>query len=103
LPLLRTKKEVFIWLKDGKKTIDIRKGKSSRGDVAYFFSGPYQLQLRIIKKETGWLNDLVHLDNFKLIIPCAETPVEAINYLRRLYSNYDGVFTAYYVDQENRK
>jgi len=100
LPLLRTKKEVFIWLKEGKKTIDVRKGKPYRGDFAYFFSGPYQLQLRIIKKETGLLTDLVHFDNFKCIIPRAETPLEAIRYLRRIYSDYEGVFTAYYVSQE---
>ena len=101
LPLLRIKKEVFIWIKEGRKTIDVRKGKPYRGDVAYFFSGPYQLQLRIIKKETGRLTDLVHLDNFKRVIPCAETPIEAIKYLRRLYGDYEGVFTAYYVSQEN--
>ena len=101
LPLLRIKKEVFIWIKEGKKTIDVRKGKPYRGDVAYFFSGPYRLQLRIIRKETGRLTDLVHLDNFKRVIPCAETPIEAIKYLRRLYGDYEGVFTAYYVSQEN--
>jgi hypothetical protein len=101
LRLLLTKKDVFIGLKEGKKTIDVRKGKPYRGDVAYFFSGPYQMQLRIIKKETGRLTDLVHSDNFKSVIPCAETPVEAIRYLQRLYSDYEGVFTAYYVSQEN--
>jgi ASC-1-like (ASCH) protein len=101
LPLLRAKKEVFIWLKEGKKTIDVRKGKPCRGDVAYFFSGPYRLQLRIIKKETGRLTDLVDLDNFKRVIPSAKSPVEAIRYLERLYSDYEGVFTAYYVSQEN--
>ena len=101
MPLLRAKKEVFIWLKEGKKTIDVRKGKPYRGDVAYFFSGPSQLQLRIIKKETGRLTDLVRLDNFKRVIPSAKSPVEAIRYLERLYSNYEGVFTAYYVSQEN--
>jgi hypothetical protein len=97
LPLLQTKKEVFIWLKEGKKTIDIRKGNPYRGDVAYFLSGPNKLQLMIVKKETGRLADLVRLDNFKRVIPCAETPADAIQYVQGLYGGYDGVFTAYYV------
>jgi len=97
LPLLRTKKEVFIWLKEGKKTIEIRKGKPYRGDIAYFISGPNELQLKIIQKETGRLTELVRSDNFRRVIPCAETPAEAVAYLRGLYGDYDGVFTAYHV------
>ena len=97
MPLLRTKKEVFMWLKEGKKTIDVRKGKPYRGDVAYFMSGPYKLQLKIFKKETGRLTEIVRSDNFRCVIPCAETPAEAVVYLRWLYGDYDGVFTAYHV------
>jgi hypothetical protein len=100
LPLLRTKKEVFMWLKEGKKTIDIRKGKPYRGDVAYFLSGPYKLQLMIVKRETGLLTDLVRLDNFKRVIPFAETPADAIRYVQGLYGGYDRVFTAYHVSTE---
>jgi hypothetical protein len=99
LPLLRTKKEVFVWLKEGRKTIDIRKGTPHYGDIAHFLSGPYKLQLKITKKESGMLTDLVRSDNFTCVIPSAQTLTEALNYLRGLYGgDVDGVFTAYYVE-----
>jgi ASC-1-like (ASCH) protein len=97
LPLLRTKKEVFEWLKEGKKTIDIRKGNPHSGDIAVFEAGPHVLRLKIAKRELGRLTDLVRSDNYKEVIPSAETLEDAVDYLRRLYGDYDGVFTAYYV------
>jgi ASC-1-like (ASCH) protein len=97
LPLFLTKKEVFEWLKIGKKTIDIRKGTPQRGNIAVFQSGPHTLRLKIVKKETGRLTDIVQLDNYQLVIPSAEGMGDAIVYLRRLYAAYDGFFTAYYI------
>ncbi len=100
LPLLFAKKEVFIWLKDGKKTIDIRKGTPKQGSVAIFQSGPFTLTRKVLKTETGLLNELVCNDNFKQIIPAATALGDAITYLRGLYGNYDGVFTAYYLSSK---
>ncbi len=100
MPLLRTKKEVFKWLNEGKKTIDIRKGKPHRGEIAVFEAGPHVLRLKIAKRELGRLTDLVRSDNYKEVIPSAETLENAIDYLRRLYDDYDGVFTAYYVEPQ---
>ena len=97
MPLLRTKKEVFEWLKQGKKTIDIRKGKQCRGEFAFFQSGHEMLRLRITKRETGRLTELVREDNYWLVIPSAKTLGDAIIYLRALYGNYNGFFTAYYI------
>jgi ASC-1-like (ASCH) protein len=97
LPLLRTKKEVYEWLKQGKKTIDIRKGKPLRGEIAVFEAGPHMLRLKIVRKESGRLLDLVRADNYRLIIPYAETLESAIDYLRNLYDDCDGIFTAYHV------
>jgi len=98
LPLLRTKKEVFEWLKQGKKTIDIRKGNPYRGEIAVFAAGPHVLRLKIAKRESGRLTDLVRLDNFRQVIPSAVVLGDAVDYLRRLYGDYDGVFTAYFVE-----
>jgi ASC-1-like (ASCH) protein len=98
LPLLRTKKEVFQWLKIGKKTIDVRKGPARNGEIAYFISGPHELKLKILRKESGLLEELVRSDNYQKIIPYAETLEEALMYLRALYSNNDGIFTSYYLD-----
>ena len=53
--------------------------------------------MRILKKQTGKLTEVVRLDNFRLIIPSALILDDAIAYLQGLYIGYDDVFTAYYV------
>jgi ASC-1-like (ASCH) protein len=97
MPLFRVKKEVLTWVKNGTKTIEIRKGNPKRGDVAFFSSGPYQLKLCITKKETGKINEVIRTDNYLSIIPTAKTPKEAIGYLQNLYRTDKGIFTAYYL------
>ena len=97
MPLFRTKKEAFEWLTSSKKTIDVRKGNPHRGEVAVYLSGRKVLRMRIIKKETGKLSEVVRLDNYRLVIPSAVALDDALAYLRGLYVGYDGVFTAYYI------
>jgi ASC-1-like (ASCH) protein len=97
LPLFRTKKEAFEWLKTGKKTIDIRKGNPRLGEVAVYLSGRKVLRMKIIKTETGRLFEVVRSDNYRLVISSAVTIEEAVAYLRDLYGGYDGVFTAYHI------
>jgi ASC-1-like (ASCH) protein len=98
LPVFRTKKEAFQWLSTGKKTIDIRKGKPHRGEIAVYLSGRNVLRMKVIKKETGALTEVLRSDNFRLVIPSASVVEVAVAYLLRLYDGYDGLFTAYYVD-----
>jgi hypothetical protein len=97
LPVFRTKKEAFQWLNSGQKTIDIRKGSPHKGDIAVYLCGRKVLKLRILRKETGTLREIVRLDNYRLIIPTACDVACAIDYLRGLYDGFDGGFTAYYV------
>ena len=97
MPLLIAKKEVFEWIKQGRKTIDIRKGKPVRGEIAVFLSGPCSLRLKIVGRETGKLTDVVRMDNYKSVIPDAKNLGEAIAYLCGIYGDYAGVFTAYHV------
>ena len=97
LPLFFAKKEVFKWLEQGKKTIDIRKGSPKRGEIAVFQSGPNVLRLKILKKEFGQLAEILDLDNYKEVIPSALLLSDAFAYFRGLYGFYDGTFTAYYV------
>jgi ASC-1-like (ASCH) protein len=97
MPFLLAKKEVFLWLKQGKKTIDVRKGNPKPGETAHFQSGPYSLDLRVVRTECGCLGEVVRPDNFRLVIPSAEVLGDAVAYLRRFYGDYDGVFTAYYL------
>ena len=91
------KKEVFQWLLQGQKTIDIRKGNPKLGEIAVFQSGSSILRLKIVKTECGHLTEILRLDNFKAVIPSAAILGDAIGYLWGIYGVNDGVFTAYYV------
>lgn len=97
LPLFLAKKEVFDWLAQGKKTIDIRKGTPKPGQIAIFQSGHRALRLKIVKTESGQLSEILRLDNFKAVIPSAVELGDAVGYLLGIYAVVDGVFTAYYV------
>jgi hypothetical protein len=97
LPVFRTKKEAFTWLKSSQKTIDIRKGSPFQGQIAVYLSGRNVLRVKIEKTESGGLTEIVRSDNYRQIIPSAAALNEAMTYLRALYGGYDGVFTAYYV------
>lgn len=98
LPLFFARKEVFKWLVQGQKTVDIRKGNSVVGEFAVFQSGPQSVKFRIVKRESGKLEDILRLDNFRTVIPKAANLGDAIGYLRGIYGVYDGIFTAYYVE-----
>jgi len=102
MPLLTAKKEVYAWLKDGKKTIDVRKGRARRGEVAVFQCGPNHLRFPIVKRETGSLTEVVRNDNYKQVIPTAICLEDAILYFHELYGNDGKVFTAYYLKIPNK-
>jgi ASC-1-like (ASCH) protein len=55
------------------------------GDVAVFQSGRNILRGIIVKKEEGSLTDVLREDNYKNIIPSANTLEEAITYFKKLY------------------
>lgn len=97
LPLLYTRKEVFQWLLEGKKTIDIRKGNPLKGGMAVFQCGSNVLRLEILRIESGPLRDILRQDNFPKVIPSAFTCEEAVKYLQGIYEGCEGIFTAYYV------
>jgi ASC-1-like (ASCH) protein len=98
VPLFWAKKEVYHWLKDGEKTVDVRKGNAIRGSIATFQCGPFPiLKFPIIKTETGLLSEVIREDNFKKIIPTAKTLKDAIDYLHSIYGKEETVFTAYYI------
>jgi len=90
------KKEIFEWIRTGKKNIELRRGKAKKGDNAVFQCGRNILRRKIVKIEEGNLIDVLREDNYKNIIPSANTLEEAINYIKKLYRTTKGVFTAYY-------
>jgi ASC-1-like (ASCH) protein len=97
MPLFLAKKEVFAWIKDGKKTIDVRKGSPRLGEIAVFQCGNNHLRIQIARRETGKLFEVIRDDNYRLIIPTANNLEEALSYICRLYPTGDGLFTAYYL------
>jgi len=79
------KKEVFKWIRTGQKNIELRRGRAKKGDTAVFQYGRIFLRRKIIKREEGKLTDVLREDNYKNIIPSANTLEEAINYIKKLY------------------
>jgi hypothetical protein len=97
LPFLLAKKEVYLWLREGKKTIDIRKGPPKPGEVAVFQCGPYSLKFKVSRVVSGQLSEVLGADNFRQVIPSAVCVEDAFGYLGRIYGDLGGVFTAYYL------
>jgi len=92
------RKEVFEWIKSGNKNIELRRGKAKKGDDAVFQCGRRIVRGKIIKKEEGSFTDVLRKDNYKAVIPSAKSLEDAIGYLKRLYSDTNGTFTAYYFE-----
>jgi ASC-1-like (ASCH) protein len=97
LPTFLAKKQVYLWLKEGKKTIDVRKGDAKPGNSAVFICGPYRLEMKVLGTQTGRLEEVIREDNFRQVIPLAASLGDALGYLRGIYGCCDGVFTAYSV------
>jgi len=89
------KKEVFEWIKTGKKTIELRKGKAKSGDQAVFQSGRNILRGKIAKRDEGNLQTLLQKLDFKQIIPATDSVEEAKAYIQKLYGTTDGTFMVY--------
>jgi len=98
LPLFMVKKQVFVWIITGLKTIEVREGKAKKGDDAVFQCGRKVLRGKITKKEEGCLPNILRQDNYKNIIPIAKSLEEAIMYLKGLHGTDEGTFTAYHFD-----
>jgi len=97
------KLEVFKWIKDGLKTIEIRKGKALRGSRIVFIAGVRRgemviLKANILDKKEGSLSELLTESNFKRVVPIAESLNEAIAYVQSIYPN-ETMFTSYYFEQ----
>jgi len=95
--LFLLKKEVFEWVIARQKTVELRRGKGKRGDYAVFQCGRNIIRKRIIKREEGNLTAILRQDNYKNIIPIAQSLEEATIYLKSLYETINETFTAHYL------
>ena len=101
MPVFFTKKEYFQAIQQGKKTIDIRKGRPQQGGTAVFLSGSQTARMKINRKETGKLAEIVREDNFRLIVPWAGNLADVFSILQGFYGeDVKGDFTAYHVVSE---
>jgi ASC-1-like (ASCH) protein len=98
MPLFEATTEVFEWVKAGKKTIDIRKGKAIRGEIAVFQCGNRYFRPRILKKITGRLYEIINYKNYSQVVPSAKNVDGAIDYIVKIYHTSEGYFTAYYLE-----
>jgi ASC-1-like (ASCH) protein len=98
LTMFLAKREVFEWLKNGKKTIDIRRGKPRSQKIALFVCGHLRLKMKIVNIHSGGLREVLHQGNFRQVIPSATNLEDALSYLRTIYNDDSGFYTAYTVE-----
>ena len=104
MPAFRTKKEVHDWIKSGKKTIELRKGKTQNGDSITFLNGRNgKIKGRILRRQEGTLRDVLSEATYKRIVPTARNLGEAMEFIRRIYPSAEGTFTAYEFEIDEKK
>jgi len=104
MPAFLTKKEVFEWIRTGRKNVELRRGKVQNGDAITFLNGRNEsLSGRILRKREGTLEDVLNAMNYKQIIPTAKNLDEAKAFIRRLYPSTEGIFTAYEFEIEETR
>jgi ASC-1-like (ASCH) protein len=97
MPLFRTKRWFFERIKDGTKTIDLRRGPAKNGGVAVFVCGRDVLRKPIVSKKSGRLNEILTEETYLRIVPSSASVEEVEEKVRMLYGTTDGEFTAYYL------
>jgi ASC-1-like (ASCH) protein len=99
-----TKKEIYGWIEQGLKSVDIRRGEPKKGNVAVFVCGKTRLiRARILNKMEGELPYLLKHFGFRNVIPKANTLEEAMKYIEELYGTTTGTFTAYHFSCKSKK
>ena len=88
--LLLTKRKYFDAIKEGKKTVDIRKAtglyKNAKiGSEILFMCGRQKFTRKIKEIYRGTLEEILEKVGFKEIIPWAESREEFIENLREIY------------------
>ena len=104
MPAFLTKKEVFEWIRTGRKNVELRRGKVQNGDAITFLNGRKEsLSGRILRKKEGTLEDVLNAMNYKRITPPPKNLDEAKALIRRLDPSTAGIFTAYEFEIEETK
>lgn len=104
MPTFFIKKEVYEWIKLTKKTVELRKGKPRNGEKIAFLSGRNKMiRGRILRKREGKLEELLNIQTYKKIVPCAKNLEEAKAFIKKIYPSTEDLFTAYEFEVETKK
>jgi ASC-1-like (ASCH) protein len=95
MPLFMVKKEIFEWIRSGRKTVELRKGKAKSGDQAVFQCGRNILRGKITRKYQNNLEAILQIMDFKKILPIANSAEDVKERMKQFYGTTDGIFTAY--------
>ena len=96
MPSFSVRTQVYEWIKAGKKTIEIRKGKQRKGATIKFLSGRNQsIKGTILRKCEGKLEDVLNVDTYRKIVPTASNVDDALTFVKDIYPIADGPFTTY--------
>lgn len=101
MPLFPVKKQVFEWIRENKRTVEIREGKSKKGNEAVFRSGRNVLRRKIVETKEGHLRYLLLHYGFKKVVPTVHTLDETLLFYETLGHDINGIFTAYVLANEN--
>jgi ASC-1-like (ASCH) protein len=90
------KKEIFEWVRSGRKIVELRKGKAMSGDQAVFQCGRGNiLRGNILKRHEDSLQAILQKIDFRKLRPTANSVEDVIDSIKKLYGTTDGTFTAY--------
>jgi ASC-1-like (ASCH) protein len=104
MPAFLTKKEVFEWIRTGRKNVELRRGKTQNGDAITFLNGRNEsLNGKILRKKEGNFEELLNALNYKQIIPTAKNIDEAKAFIKKIYPTTEGTFTTYEFEIEKTK
>ncbi|MBL7160213.1 MAG: hypothetical protein ISS95_01500 [Candidatus Aenigmarchaeota archaeon] len=102
MPLFRVYKDIFLDIKNGSKTIEVR-NRLIRGDKAVFLCGREVIRKDIKKVVQFNINDEFMKTNWKKIIPRAENIKEAKQKLLSIFPNNNEFYAYYITDLTNSK
>ena len=101
MPTFTIKKEVYTWITAKKKTTELRRGNPRGGAKIVFLNGRNEpAKGRIIRVRDGKLEEVLHVGNYKEIIPTAENLGEALAFVKKIYPSTEGAFTMYEFELE---
>ena len=95
---------MYEWIKSGRKTIELRRGRPRDGDDITFLGGRGErLKGCILRKSEGKLDDVLNSFTYNKIVPTAKSLDEALKFIMTIYPFTEGIFTTYEFQLDGQK